>query len=76
MISTNMIFVLKIPVTESKSRVSQLLSHLNTASVKNKRRVVVIEDSFLKGTESPICQVDSTHMEVCCLPGAQVRDIT
>jgi len=46
-----------------------------TASVKNKSRVIVIGDSLLKGTEGPICQPDSSHREVCCLPGAGVRDV-
>lgn len=42
-----------------------------------KRRVIVIGDSILKGTEGPICHPDPTHRdkEVCCLPGARVRDI-
>ena len=30
--------------------------------------------SLLKGTEGPIYRPDPTHREVCCLPGARVRD--
>lgn len=30
-------------------------------------------DSLSKGTE--ICRLDPTHTQVCCLPGARVRDI-
>ena len=30
--------------------------------------------SLLKGTEGPICQLYPTRREVCCLPGARVRD--
>lgn len=32
-------------------------------------------DSLLKGTEGPICRPDPLHMEVCCLPGAWIRDV-
>jgi len=46
-----------------------------TASTKTKRRIIVIGDSLLKGTEGPIYQPDPSHREVCFSPGAQVRDI-
>lgn len=32
-------------------------------------------DSLLKGTEGLIHHPDPTHREVCCLPGAVIRDI-
>ena len=32
-------------------------------------------DSLVKGTEGPTCRPGPTPREVCCLPGAQVRDI-
>ena len=48
---------------------------LKTSSTRKDRRVVVIGDSLLQGTEGPICQPDPTRREVCCLPGARVRDI-
>ena len=35
----------------------------------------MIGDSLLRGTEGPICRSDPSHREVCCLPGARVRDI-
>ena len=38
--------------------------------------VIVVGDSLLRGTEGPVCRPDPTHREVCCLPGAWVRDIT
>lgn len=31
-------------------------------------------DSLLRGTEVPICQPDRESPEVCCLPGAKVRE--
>jgi len=43
--------------------------------MKEKRRVIVIGNSLLRGTEGLICPPDPSHREVCCLPGAQVRDI-
>ncbi|XP_068521222.1 uncharacterized protein [Anas acuta] len=48
---------------------------LRTASTKKERRVIVVGDSVLRGTEGPICQPDPTRREVCCLPGARVRDV-
>ena len=33
-------------------------------------------DSLLRGTAAPICQPDREACEVCCLPGAKVRDVT
>ena len=46
-----------------------------TVLAKKKRRVVVVGDSLLRGTEGPICRPDPSHREVCCLLGAQVRDV-
>jgi len=54
--------------------VSLLPVLLHQQSVK-KRRAVVIGDSLLRGTEGLICLSDPSHREVCCLPGAQVRDV-
>ena len=48
--------------------------HFATASVR-KKRAVIIGDSLLRGTEGPICCSDPSHREVCCLPGAWVRDV-
>ena len=48
---------------------------LKTASTKKDRRVIVVGDSLLRGTEGPICRPDPTRREVCCLPGARVRDV-
>ena len=49
---------------------------LETASVRKGRRGIVVGDSLLWGTEGSICRPDPTCKEVCCLPGARVRDIT
>ncbi|GAB0208697.1 hypothetical protein GRJ2_003335400 [Grus japonensis] len=46
-----------------------------TTPTKKKRRVIVVGDSLLKGTEGPICRADPPLREVCCLPGARVKDI-
>ena len=56
-------------------RVSQSAPCIMTAPVKKKRRVIVIGDSLLRGTEGLICRPDPSHREVCCLPGAWVRDV-
>ncbi|XP_053823847.1 uncharacterized protein LOC128801764 isoform X1 [Vidua chalybeata] len=49
---------------------------ITTSNVKKKRRVIVVGDSLLRGTEGPVCRPDPSHREVCCLSGAQVRNIT
>jgi len=41
-----------------------------TALAKKKRRVIIIGDSLLRGTEGPISPPDPSHREFCCLPGA------
>ncbi|GAB0179160.1 hypothetical protein GRJ2_000381300 [Grus japonensis] len=46
-----------------------------TIPTKKKRRVIVVGDSLLKGTEGPICRADPPLREVCCLPRARVKDI-
>jgi len=56
-------------------KMSQSAPRMMTVSVKKKRRVIVVCDSLLRGTEGPICQPDPFHREVCCLPRAQVRDV-
>jgi len=57
-------------------RTRQSAACITSASTKEKRRVIATGDSLLKRTEGPICQSDPSNREVCCLPGAQVRDIT
>jgi len=56
-------------------RTSQSAPCIMTALAKKKRRVIFIGDSLLRGTEGPICRPDPSHREVCCLPGARVRDV-
>lgn len=46
-----------------------------SSQMRRKRRVVVIGDSLLRGTEAAICRPDQQVREVCCLPGAKVRDV-
>lgn len=48
---------------------------LETASVRKGRRVIVVGNSLPWGTEGSICRPDPTCKEVCCLPGAHIRDI-
>ena len=48
---------------------------LETASVRKGRRGIVVGDSLLWGMEGSICRPDPTCKEVCCLPGAHIRDI-
>jgi len=50
-------------------------SRITTSSTKRKRRVIVVEDSQLRGTEGPICRADPSLRELCCLLGARVKDI-
>ncbi|CAJ0941587.1 unnamed protein product, partial [Ranitomeya imitator] len=46
------------------------------STAKKQRRVVVVGDSLLRGTEAAICRPDITAREVCCLPGAMIKDVT
>ena len=50
---------------------------VKTTSVKKEKRwVIFIGDCLLRGTEGPICRPDPLLREVCCLRGAQVKDVT
>lgn len=40
------------------------------------RRVIIVGNFLLGRSEDTICCSDPIHWEVCCLPGAGVRDIT
>lgn len=60
----------------SLSKVRRSAPCLKTASSRKERRVIVVGDSLLRGTEGPMCQPDPTRREVCCLPGIRVRDIS
>lgn len=48
---------------------------IKTSSV-NRKRIVVIGDTLLRGAEVLMYGLDPTHREVCFLPEAQRRDIT
>ncbi|KAK4822673.1 hypothetical protein QYF61_019040 [Mycteria americana] len=61
---------------EVSPRSEERTSHINTTSTRKRRRVIVVGDSLLKGTEGPICRTDPPLREFCCLPGARVKDIT
>jgi len=54
---------------------SQSAPRITTDSARKKRRVIVIGNSLLRQTVGPICRPDPSHREVCCLPGARVRDV-
>lgn len=47
-----------------------------TGTVKKWQQVVAVDDSILKGLEAPICRPDPLHRAVCCLPRAQIKDVT
>ena len=58
-----------LPRREPKARQSP--PHLETASVRKERKVVVVGDSLLRGMHmGPICSPDLSHQEVHCLTGA------
>ena len=38
--------------------------------------MIAVGDSLLRGTEAPICRPDALSREVCCFPGARIRDVT
>lgn len=63
-----------LPRREPKARQSPPC--LETASVRRERKVVVVGDSLVRGTEGPMCRPDPSRREVCCPPGAWVRYIT
>ena len=63
-------------VQERLLKTSQSAPCFATMSVRKKRRAVVIGDSLLRGPKSPIGCLDPSHREVCCLPGAWMRDVT
>ncbi|CAM4641847.1 unnamed protein product [Lepidochelys olivacea] len=47
-----------------------------TTTPKRRRQVVVVGDSYLRGTESSICRPDRENQEVHCLPGARIHNVT
>ena len=42
---------------------------IKTTSLKKRRQVLAVGDSFLQGTEYPVCQADPLLREVCCVSG-------
>ncbi|CAJ0925451.1 unnamed protein product, partial [Ranitomeya imitator] len=63
-----------IPASKKEKGTQQQVTAKSTA--KKQRRVVVVGDSLLRGTEAAICRPDITAREVCCLPGAMIKDVT
>ncbi|CAJ0947992.1 unnamed protein product [Ranitomeya imitator] len=63
-----------IPSSKKEKGTQQQVTAKSTA--KKQRRVVVVGDSLLRGTEAAICRPDITAREVCCLPGAMIKDVT
>ncbi|CAJ0966080.1 unnamed protein product, partial [Ranitomeya imitator] len=63
-----------IPASKKEKGTQQQVTAKSTA--KKQRRVVVLGDSLLRGTEAAFCRPDITAREVCCLPGAMIKDVT
>uniref|UniRef100_A0A672URF4 SGNH hydrolase-type esterase domain-containing protein n=1 Tax=Strigops habroptila TaxID=2489341 RepID=A0A672URF4_STRHB len=66
----------KAPTTPNEHPADAPVKRITTGASRKKRRVIVVGDSTLKGTEALICRPDPVSREVCCLPGAQIRDVT
>jgi len=49
------------------SRVRRSTPHHKTASSRKERRVMVVDNSLMRGRECPTCWPDPTHREVCSL---------
>ncbi|CAJ0944909.1 unnamed protein product [Ranitomeya imitator] len=64
-----------IPASKKEKGTQQHVTTKSTAK-KQQRVVVVVGDSLLRGTEAAICRPDITAREVCCLPGAMIKDVT
>uniref|UniRef100_A0A8B9I413 Uncharacterized protein n=1 Tax=Anser brachyrhynchus TaxID=132585 RepID=A0A8B9I413_9AVES len=65
-----------LPMRSCRKRQLTPCLKTKTGSEKKERRVIVVGDSLLRGTERPICRVDPYHREVCSLPRAKIMDIT
>lgn len=63
------------PTPEVLPRSERPTPCITTNSMRKKRRVIVVGDSLLRGTEGPICRTEPPLREVCYLPGAWVKDI-
>jgi len=61
---------------EALQRPERPTPQITTISTQKKGKFMIVGDSVLQGTECPVCQADPPHRELCCLPGARVRDIT
>ena len=60
---------------ERLPRGSQTAPRIAIASIRIKRKAVIIGDFLLKETEGPVCCLDPSHREVCCLLCSLVRDV-
>lgn len=49
---------------------------ITTTPSKKKQWVIVVCDSLLKGTEASICYPYPQSRDVCCFPGAHIKDVT
>ena len=56
-------------------RAKQSTWHLKTASAKKKRKEIIVGSSLLRRMEGPMCWLDPTHREVCCLTGAWITTL-
>jgi len=59
----------------SKMTTNGLVMTSHSRYRKKKQWVLMVGDSLLRGTKAPICRPDREACEVCCLPGAKVRDV-
>ena len=64
------------PGKANHAKLVQPPTHIRTSAIRNVRRVLVIGDSLLRGTEAPICCPDNISREVYFLPRARIRDVT
>lgn len=51
-------------------------THIRTSATVKAHKVLVIGDSSLRGTKTPIYHPDNFSQEVCCLKGAHICDAT
>ncbi|CAM5136094.1 unnamed protein product [Natator depressus] len=63
------------PKVEEEKSCTPKAGRITATTPRRKHREGVVGDSLLRRTEAPIGQLDMASCEVCCLPGARIRDI-
>lgn len=56
------------------TKTSQSTRWITTTGAKKERKVIVVGNSIMRGTEGSVSQLDLSHREIFCFPGAQVRE--